>query len=131
MNMTDEEPLKGKVDFWKADYQHRKTGNKYMKIGCARLQTDESLLDMDGVVVYVGKGGDMWARNIMEFDERFDKLPPNVQSDGRPEAFHVLRQAVRSAETQGHEFLEFRDAAHYKSLLEYIEQLEGKINEKG
>lgn len=58
-------------------HRHLKSGGLYDHIGTGRIQSDEPLTDMDAVEIYIGVGGDLWARRQSEFhDGRFSELVP-------------------------------------------------------
>jgi len=62
-------------------HQHKKRGSTYELLGTARIQSDEPLSDMAAVEVYIGRGGDLWARRQSEFhDGRFTALTPSPET---------------------------------------------------
>lgn len=75
-HLTPAEP----IDAWRPTHKHKKRGTEYQYIGSALLQTDKPLSDYASLAVYVGKEGDIWARQMNEFsDGRFEPLPPPPQ----------------------------------------------------
>ena len=77
-------------------WRHKKRGTVYEKIGLAELQAASwNVHEGDGLVVYRGEDGKLWARHADEFhDGRFEQValttPPRQPDD-----------AVREAERQG------------------------------
>ena len=66
----DGEPRDGEV------YRHRARGTCSTVVGYASLQTDRPIGDDEGLVIYRGKDGKLWARPVREFrDGRFEPVP--------------------------------------------------------
>ena len=65
----DGEPREGEV------YRHRARGTFYTVVGRASLQTDRPIGDDEGLVIYRGENGELWARPVREFrDGRFEPV---------------------------------------------------------
>lgn len=59
-------------------WTHIKSGGEYSLLGEAKIQCAGMLEDMAEVYVYQAENGDLWARPIAEFNERFKRTRPLV-----------------------------------------------------
>lgn len=69
---------------WRPTHRHVKRGSEYMIVGAAELQAStDDLVDGSEMIVYRGKDGRIWCRQVDEFnDGRFEVLPPSDTMSG-------------------------------------------------